>query len=150
MNGTTATRRPLRRAYDQARLSSVVRFMGAVAILLVAVKLLATPALVGRITFENPTDHDVTVYVTGKKHDGWMPIGIVQKDTTFTFERVVDQGDVWILRFSATGDEIEVSRTRQQLRAADWRVQVPSSADDEAAPSSTGGKSASDSHVSGG
>jgi hypothetical protein len=129
MNGATTTKRPRLRARGNEWLSHLPSVVVAIAALLAALRLLAVPSVVDRITVQNPTNDNVAVYVTDLKRDGWMAIGIAPPGATTTFAQIIDHGDVWIFRFSAEGERIELQLTRGQLEDDQWRVQVPASLD---------------------
>jgi len=125
MNGATATSRPVRSPGHKISVSRILVLAVTAIVLAAMIKLLAVPSVVDRITVENSTKSSVTVNVTGHKRDGWMPVGLAPAGTATVFQRVIDQGQVWIFRFSGDGQQVELSVTQQQLEADQWRVQVP-------------------------
>lgn len=90
--------------------------------------LLRMPAPIDGISFENPTPYDITVAANDGEDTAWTPVGTVEAGESVTFERVYDQGDEWVFRFSSQGrDAGEVARTRAQLEESGWQVAVPAS-----------------------
>jgi len=98
----------------------------AAALFLVAVAMMTDrPSFVSELTVVNPAVYKLNVDVSGDGH-GRLDLGAVRRETTSTYERVIDQGDTWVFRFSyggVTGGEISVPRAR--LEADGWRVTVP-------------------------
>ncbi len=90
--------------------------------------LLRMPAHVDAISFENPTPYDITVAANDGDDTDWTPVGTVEAGESVIFERVYDQGDQWVFRFSSQGrDAGELARTRAQLEEAGWQVAIPAS-----------------------
>lgn len=84
------------------------------------------PPRVDRITIVNPTGYDLDVDVAGPERGGWLPAAIVEAHSEDVAEEVIDQGEVWVFRFSHWGDPVgELSLTRAELEGASWRVEVP-------------------------
>lgn len=129
MNGTTTTGRPTGGAPFRVRRARIADFAIAsvVVVMLVAVpRFLDAPHRVDRLTVENPTGYDISIEVTDRRRRGWVAVGTVQRATTSTFEEIVDQGDVWIFRFSTQGEDSgELQVARQQLERDGWRMRVP-------------------------
>ncbi len=83
------------------------------------------PEFIDRITVVNPTNRDIDVEV-GSNADGWLPIAIVDADSTVVTNDVIDAGDVWTFRFLTYGRVLgQLQRTRAQLEQADWLVTIP-------------------------
>jgi len=104
----------------------------ATAVWLAVVVLLVVPALrlppdVDRIAIENPHAWPVHVEVSDADAgaDGWLGVGTVDTDHENRFHSVVDQGDVWVFRFSYAGHHTELRVTRRELAADHWRLTVP-------------------------
>ena len=90
--------------------------------------LLRMPAPVDAISFDNPTPYDITVASNDGNDTAWTPVGTVEAGESVTFERVYDQGDEWVFRFSSQGrDAGELARARAQLEESGWQVAVPAS-----------------------
>jgi hypothetical protein len=87
-------------------------------------RLLVDVAHIDRLTVVNPTAYDIGVEVTDGDRDGWLTLGDAHDRTATSFEEVLDQGKVWILRF-AEGEASELRLTREELERADWRVELP-------------------------
>jgi hypothetical protein len=114
-----------RRRDDRILAAATVVWL-AVVVLLVA-PALRLPADVDRIAIENPHAWPVHVEVSGAAAgaDGWLGVGAVDPDHENGFQSVVDQGDVWVFRFSYAGHHAELRVTRRELAADDWRLTVP-------------------------
>ena len=129
MSGATTTGRPTGGAPFRVRRARTAGFAVAavVAVMLVAVpRFLDSPHMVDRLTVENPTGYDISIDATDHRRRAWVGLGTVHRGTTSTFEEILDQGEVWIFRFSAQGEdggELQVSR--QQLEGDGWRMRVP-------------------------
>ncbi len=90
--------------------------------------LLRMPAHIDAISFDNPTMYDITVEANDGQDAAWTPVGTVEAGESITFERVFDQGEEWVFRFSSQGrDAGELARTRAQLEESGWQVAVPAS-----------------------
>lgn len=103
----------------------------AVALLFAASELLKQPTFIDEITVENPTRYDITIHVTDAGRDGWMAVGTGERQSTSTFEEIIDQGEVWIFRFAAQGEDGgELRRSKAELERANWQVKIPMSVSD--------------------
>lgn len=103
----------------------------ALAAALLLAPLLRMPAHVGALTFDNPTGYDITIESSQGGDDGWTPVGTVRAGSSATFDRVVDQGGRWAFRFSSQGQQGgHLDRTRAELDAADWKVDIPAEVGD--------------------
>jgi hypothetical protein len=112
--------------------SRVLTVVAAAAAIVTAMQLLAVPSVVDRITVENPTSYNVTIYVTDNDRDGWMAMGVARPEASSTFDLVIDQGQTWVFRFSADGvDDVELQSTRRQLVGEHWRLPIPAALQDE-------------------
>ena len=95
-------------------------------------RLLALPPSVPHLRIDNPSKFDLWVAVTSGGHDGWMGVGSSRRNTTTRFDDVIDQGDVWIFRFSAQAESAtEVRVTRSELESAGWQLTVPAGVSDD-------------------
>lgn len=84
------------------------------------------PAFVHQVSVTNPSEYDVGVQVSGGNRDGWMAVTTASRHSTTTTVDVVDQGDVWIFRFTAQGREGgDLRVARHDLEQAGWTVTVP-------------------------
>lgn len=97
----------------------------AVAALLVAASGLRLPAHVDEVMIDNPHDWPAHIQVTDEDRDGWVGVGTVGRETEQGFLEIVDQGEVWIFRFSYAGEAVELRVLGAQLEDDDWRVTVP-------------------------
>ena len=79
-----------------------------VAVLLVAVPALRLPAHVDEVTIDNPHEWPASVEVTDQDRDGWVGVGTVGREIEHGFLEVVDQGEIWIFRFSYAGKAVEL------------------------------------------
>jgi len=97
----------------------------AVAGVLLVSQLLASPHFVPRLTFDNPTPYQLSVEVAGE-HDGWLPLGSIERGQSTTVGDVYDVGDVWNVRFFTQGEPAGHLRvTRAQLERSGWHVKIP-------------------------
>jgi hypothetical protein len=101
---------------------------GAAVVVLLMVTWLAndSPSFVDRVTVVNRTEYSVEAEVAGRGERGWLGLGTVEHGRSATFEQVVDQGTVWVFRFSygdVPGGEIVVDRP--VLERQGWRIEVP-------------------------
>ena len=97
----------------------------AVAALMVAVPALRVPAHVDEVTIDNPHQWPASIEVTGQDRDGWVGVGTVGSESEHRFLEVVDQGGVWIFRFSYAGKAVELHVSAARLERNDWQVPVP-------------------------
>jgi hypothetical protein len=82
---------------------------------------------VDKIVIDNPTDFTANVDVTSGTRDGWIGLTAVAGGSQATVEEVIDQGSVWIFRFSYAHFDEELRVSRVELVGSDWRVEVPES-----------------------
>jgi len=84
------------------------------------------PSYVDAITVVNPHQWDAEAEATGTERDGWLGMGMVDRNASRRFEQVIDQGEQWVFRFTyggVDGGELVVPRT--ELEASGWKVTVP-------------------------
>lgn len=85
-----------------------------------------SPTTVDHITIVNNSPYDLNVDLTGAHRDGRLAIGAATNRSSTQFEHIIDQGDLWILHFTAQGqDGGEMQIGRAALARADWRIVVP-------------------------
>jgi len=96
----------------------------AVAGLLVAASGLRLPAHVDQVTIDNPHEWPAHVQVTDDR-DRWVGVGTVGRESEHGFLEVLDQGEVWIFRFSYAGEVVDLRVSGAQLEDDEWRVRVP-------------------------
>lgn len=106
-------------------LGFAVTFALAVAVLLVAVPALRLPAHVDEVTIDNPHEWPASIEVTDQDRDGWVGVGTVGRESEHGFLEVLDQGEVWIFRFSYAGNAVELRVSGARLERNDWQVSVP-------------------------
>lgn len=91
-------------------------------------EVLEPPAIVQRLRVENSTGYDVTLQVSDGLGRSWTTVGTARRRTTADFERVIDQGEHWTLRFRAQGQNGgELRIARQDLLRSGWKIRVPDS-----------------------
>ncbi len=106
--------------------AAVVVTVAALGVLIPLSRMSASPPLVARITFVNPTEYDLDVDVTDAERGGWLAVGTAHKNQSTTVEDTIDQGEVWIFRFSGQGQDAgELRISRSQLERDRWTVQIP-------------------------
>ena len=89
---------------------------------------LRDPAVVPRVTVDNPSALDVNVSVRPADGHDRLILATVAPTTTATNADVLDQGEEWVFSFSSGGIEGGTLRvSRAKLAADDWRVEVPDS-----------------------
>lgn len=99
---------------------------GVVLLLLWLAACWGSPQTVDRITIVNSTGYDFDVDVAGPEQGSWLPVAIAEAESEKLSEEVIDQGEVWVFRFSHWGDPVgELSLTRTRLVQEGWRVEVP-------------------------
>jgi hypothetical protein len=100
-----------------------VSWLLAMAIIAPAIR---TPAHIDRRVIDNPHPWLATVSVSGgEDRDGWLPLGIAQRERQHEFVLVTDQGDTWSIRFSYARQHVDLLVRRAQLQRDDWHVTVP-------------------------
>ena len=88
--------------------------------------LFTSPPTVDRITFENPTVYDISVSISDADGSRWLPVTTIEHGGTKSVFDVIDQGEVWRLRFRAQGRAGgELVESRSHLVALEWTVDVP-------------------------
>ena len=130
MNPPTAVRPP-RPGNARARARRVGPLHLLVAVAAIATALLAerifdSPTRIDRITFENPTDYDLRVEVSGEQRDRWSALATAPARQAKEVGEILDVGEVWVFRFSSQGKdggELRISRT--ELAGDGWRVEIP-------------------------
>jgi hypothetical protein len=87
---------------------------------------LREPVFVDEVSVTNSSEYDIGVQVSGDDPDGWMALGTASEGSTTTTVDVIDQGEVWVFRFTAQGrDGGELRVARSDLEQAGWTVTVP-------------------------
>ena len=65
---------------------------------------LSGPNYVDRVRFDNDTEFDIHVEISGDPGDGRLPLGVVIQHCSLTFLDVVDQGSEWTIRVPYPGE----------------------------------------------
>jgi hypothetical protein len=106
--------------------------IGAVAAGVVAASVLAAawpqlqlPAQIDEITVRNPHPWSADVAVTDEERDGWLGLGSLPRESSYTFHGVINQGEVWVFAFGYAGVHVEQTMQRDELERENWIVTVP-------------------------
>lgn len=133
MNERTRSRpsradRPARTFGQYFPADAVAIVIAIAAVLIVGVVLLQGPARVSRVTIDNPTDYEVSIQLAPSTDGAWLPLAVLGLHATREFHDVVDQGDTWVFRFRAQGQDAgDLTISRGDLAAAGWQITVPAS-----------------------
>lgn len=96
--------------------------------LVFAIRGVALPEYVDGLVVENRTDYHLRVDISNELGRTWLIVGTVQAGFTKRFERVIDQGEVWLFRFTGQGKAGgEFRFDRPDLEQDDWMLLVPES-----------------------
>jgi len=113
------------RAPRRVAMIAVVAAVAAVALVVVAQKLLPSPAATRRITVNNTTPFHLEIDAAGTGRARAVTLGPIGREQRKTFDGVIDQGDEWIFRFSSGGtDGGEMRVSRAQLQQDGWTLTV--------------------------
>ena len=117
------------------RLRTVAVPVGAIILFVVlffgVLRLVESPAMVGRVSIDNRTSYDLEVGVTDGSNRDRLLLAAIDADATTRVEDVLDQGTTWLFRVSRAGTTLgTLARTRDELQRSGWRVVVPASWDD--------------------
>ena len=94
-------------------------------------RLVESPAMVGRVSVDNRTSYDLEVGVTDGSNRDRLPLAALDAAATTRVEDVLDQGSTWLFRVSRAGTILgTLERSRDELQRAGWRVVIPASWDD--------------------
>ena len=84
------------------------------------------PAVIERVTINNPTPYPVEVLVAGAAGDAQLDLGPVSPSASHTFESVVDQGDRWVVHVTSAGsDGGDFVVRRSEVARAHWVITIP-------------------------
>lgn len=98
----------------------------ATALLLIVATACTEPRHVDHITIRNGSSYSLTVSIAGRDRDGYLGLGVVPREGEQTFTEILDQGDLWVFRFTYGGEEAaELSVARAVLLRDHWTVEVP-------------------------
>lgn len=90
--------------------------------------LLRGPTFVDKLSIVNPSEYDIHVEASGNERQGWTSVTTADRDSTTDALDVIDQGALWVFRFSAQGRQGgELRITRTDLDQAGWSIQIPGS-----------------------
>ncbi len=91
------------------RLRSVVVPVAAIVFFVVlffgVLRLVESPAMVGRVSVDNRTSYDLEVGVTDGSNRDRLLLAALDADATTRVEDVLDQGSTWLFRVSRAGDD---------------------------------------------
>jgi len=119
---TPRTRRRIPRANVVYALAAVVLLAG----MPVALSTLQGPTLADRITVENPSVWQAEVEVSRPDGGSVLKVGTAPQTGSETFLDVLDQGDVWVFRFTyGQAEPVEMQVDRSELELSQWTVTVP-------------------------
>lgn len=105
-----------------------IAVIGALVVLVFSLQLGREQAFVDRIAIVNRSPYEMVVDVRGIGDPTWLPVAIVDRETTFAVDEILDQGEHWAFRFMAQGrDAGTVTLRRSQLEESNWRIAVPAS-----------------------
>jgi len=125
MEPQTLTRAPQSRPALDGVVRAIPLVLGGAVVILVLSWLVRGPEFVDRVTIANQTAFYVDVDVAGS--DGRvLALTYVPAGDTKAVRGVIDQGDVWVFRFSYGGTDagtLRLERTRLEQR--DWKVEIP-------------------------
>lgn len=94
-------------------------------------RLVESPAMVGRVSVDNRTSYDLEVGVTDGSNRDRLLLAALDADAATRVEDVLDQGSTWLFRVSRAGTTLgTLERSRDELQRAGWRVVIPASWDD--------------------
>ncbi len=115
---------PARRRSDM--LGLLAGGLGLVLAFAVLLPAIDAPPHVTAVTIDNPHGWSVDVDATNASGDGWVGIGNVAKSANVAFAEVLDQGPVWVFRFSYAGvDGGQLKVSRADLEGSGWEITVP-------------------------
>jgi hypothetical protein len=107
-------------------ITRTTRVIASATLLLIVSTGCTEPRHVDHITVRNGSGYSLTVSVADRGRDGYLGLGVVPREGEQTFTEVLDQGDLWVFRFTYGGEEAaELPVTRAQLQRDHWTVEVP-------------------------
>ena len=105
---------------------AVVGGLLALALVVGVLRSVQGPAVVDRVTVDNPTPYAVDISVAAARGDSSLDLGPVSPQARHAFESVVDQGDRWVVHVtSASNDGGEFVVRRRDLQRANWVITIP-------------------------
>jgi len=133
MNERTRSRpsradRPARSFGRFVQADAVAIVIAIASVLLIGVLFMGGPARVDHLTITNPTDYDLSIQLASDANGASLPFAVIGQRSTREFHGVLDQGDNWLFRFRAQGqDGGDVTISRSELASAGWQLTVPAS-----------------------
>jgi hypothetical protein len=99
--------------------------LAGLAALIVATWLVDSPGRVP-LTVVNHTDYELTIATSKPGSNSWLPLLVIDPGEERTVQGAIDPGPEWVFRFAGQGrDGGEIAVTRDELRDAGWRFEVP-------------------------
>lgn len=84
---------------------------------------LRLPSFVHAVTISNPHVWHAVVDVGRPDGSRWIGLGQAPRETTLTFQDVIDPGEEWVFRFAYRGIvQAQVAVSRVELQRAGWKV----------------------------
>jgi hypothetical protein len=106
---------------------AIAGVVASLALLAGLLALVQRPDFVSRVSIVNRTGSALQVDVAPGRQGAIMPLGVVDAHATEAFLDVLDQGDVWYVHVTKTGQGARTLHfTREQLQHANWQVTIPS------------------------
>jgi hypothetical protein len=106
--------------------AAVIGGLLALALILGVLRSVQGPAVIDRVTINNPTPYPVEVSVAGASGAERIDLGPVSPSARHTFESVVDQGGRWVVHVtSAASDGGDFVVRRSDLERSHWVITIP-------------------------
>lgn len=103
----------------------VAILLAGLAAVLVTTWLVDSPARVP-LTVVNNTNYELTIASSKPGTNSWLPLLVINPGEERTVQGTIDPGPEWLFRFAGQGqDGGEIAVTRDELRDAGWRFEVP-------------------------
>ena len=78
------------------------------------------------LTVVNNTNYELTIATSKPGTNSWLPLLVINPGEERTVQGAIDPGPEWLFRFAGQGrDGGEIAVTRDELRDAGWRFEVP-------------------------
>ena len=127
MNGPNATYAPasVRPKRSLSWVGPAIVILFAAVLMAAAAQLVREPDTVAKVQIVNPVQDAVDVDVR-QAGGPWLPLAVVEPQSTITAYDVVDDGGPWIVRFKISGEVLSTVRlSHERLARANWRIAVP-------------------------
>jgi hypothetical protein len=106
--------------------AAVIGGLVALALILGVLQWVQGPAVIDRVTIDNPTPYPAEVSVAGASGAERIDLGPVPPSARHAFESVVDQGGRWVVHVnSAASDGGEFVVRRSDLERSNWVITIP-------------------------